>query len=85
MMETQELARRFNEDESDWRAFERKRALRHLFGSVPPFSEHLLDYLDLLEAERECREVRAVGFLLSVPRSTSQSVTLNNFINYTMP
>jgi len=44
-----------------------------------------LDYLDLLEAERECREVRAVGFLLSVPRSTSQSVTLNNFINYTMP
>jgi hypothetical protein len=62
MMETQELARRFNEDEAVWRAFERKRALRRLPGAGTPFSEQILDYLDWREAERECRMVRAIGF-----------------------
>ena len=62
MMATQELARRFNEDEAVWRAFEHKRALRRLTGASAPFSEQILDYLDWQEAERECRQVRAVGF-----------------------
>jgi hypothetical protein len=47
-----------------WRAFEHKRALRKLLGPRLPLAEHLLDYLDWLEAEREARPVRAVGFLL---------------------
>ena len=61
MIETQELARRFNEDEAVWRCYQHKRALRRLLGSRCPFSEHILDYLDWQEAEREFREVRAVA------------------------
>jgi len=61
MIETQELARRFNEDEAVWRAFEEKRALPRLLGSDTPLSEHILDYLDWQAAERECRAVSAVG------------------------
>jgi hypothetical protein len=64
IMDAQELARRFNEDEAVWRAFAHKRALRRLLGSSAPFSEQVLDYLDWQEAERECRMVRAVGFFL---------------------
>ena len=85
MTETQEMARLFSEDEAVWRAFEHKRALRRLLGSRTPFSEHVLDYLDLLEAEREGREVRAIGFFLPVPRSRSQFATLNSFISHTTP
>jgi hypothetical protein len=33
IIEAQELARRFNEDEAVWRAFEDTRALRRLLGS----------------------------------------------------
>jgi len=58
---TQELARRFNEDETVWRAFEDKRALRLLLGSDTPLSEDILDYLDWQAAERECCAVRALG------------------------
>jgi hypothetical protein len=46
IIETQELARRFNEDEAVWRCYERKRASRPWPGSLPPLSEHVLDYLD---------------------------------------
>lgn len=60
--DTQELARRFNEDEKVWRAFERKRAWRKLLRSISPLAEKILDDLDWQEAERKCREVRAVGF-----------------------
>ena len=62
MIETQELARRFNEDEAVWRSYEHKRALRRLLGSRSPLPEDILDYLDWQAAERECRAVRAVGF-----------------------
>jgi hypothetical protein len=65
MVDAQELARRFNEDEAVWRCFESKRAFREWLCSRLPFSEHILDYLDYLDwlaAERECREVRAIGF-----------------------
>jgi hypothetical protein len=61
MIETQELARRFNEDEAVWRAFEGKRALRQLLGSDTPLPEKTLDWLDWQAAERECRAVRAIG------------------------
>ena len=62
MIETQELARRFNEDEAVWRTYEHKRALRRLLGSRSPLPEDILDYLDWQAAERECRALRAVGF-----------------------
>ena len=63
MIEAQELARRFNEDEAVWRSYEHKRKLRRLPGSRMPLPEDILDYLDWQEAERECRAVRAVGFV----------------------
>jgi hypothetical protein len=58
----QELARRFNEDEAVWRAFEYKRAFRRLLGNMAPLSDEAFDRLDWEEAERECRVVRAIGF-----------------------
>jgi hypothetical protein len=62
MIEAQELARRFNEDEAVWRSYEHKRELRRLLGSCSPLPEDILDYLDWQAAERECRALRAVGF-----------------------
>ena len=62
MIEAQELARRFNEDEAVWHSYEHKRALRRLLGSRSPLPEDILDYLDWQAAERECRTVRAVGY-----------------------
>ena len=62
MIEAQELARRFNEDEAVWRSYEHKRALRQMLGSRTPLPEDILDYLDWQAAERECRAARAVGF-----------------------
>jgi hypothetical protein len=67
MIEAQELARRFNEDEAVWRCYDRKRALRKWRAVHPPFSAHLLDYLDYLDwqaAEQKSRMVRAFGFFL---------------------
>jgi len=58
----QELARRFNEDEAVWQAYEEKRKLRRLFGPHWLPAQEALDKLDWPEAEQECREVRAVGF-----------------------
>jgi hypothetical protein len=63
MIEVQELARRYNEDEAVWRSYERKRVLRRLLGSRPSLPADILDYLDRQAAERECRTVRAVGFI----------------------
>jgi hypothetical protein len=62
MIESQKLARRFNEGEAVWRCYEYKRALRRLLGSRTHLPEDILDYLDWQAAERECRVVRAVGF-----------------------
>ena len=60
-IETQELARRFNEDEVVWRCYEQKRVSRRLPGARPSAAEDILDDLDWQAAERECRMVRAVG------------------------
>ena len=57
---SQELARKFNEDEAGWRAFEFRRSLRSLLGSVLSAPDE--DLADWLAAEREARPVRAVGF-----------------------
>lgn len=62
MIEAQELARRFNEDEAVRRSCERNRELRRLLGSHSPVPEDVLDYLDWQAAERECRAVCAAGF-----------------------
>jgi len=56
---SQDLARKFNEDEAVWRAFDRRRSLRSLLGSVLPFPDE--DLADWFAAEREARPVRAVG------------------------
>jgi len=59
---SQELARKFNEDEAVWRAFDRRRSLRSLLGSVLSVPDE--DLADWLAAEREARPVRAVGILV---------------------
>lgn len=55
------LVRRFNEGEAVWCRFVERRALRRMLGSQPGPAEEILDRLDWIAAERECREVRAVG------------------------
>lgn len=62
VIDPQELARRFNEDEAVWRRLAAKRRVRRLLGSRSPLPEDVLDRLDWLEAERECRETRCIGF-----------------------
>lgn len=57
----QELARRFNEDEAVWRRYRQKRERRCLLGLPSPLPEEVLDNLDRLEAERECRKAPCVG------------------------
>lgn len=57
----QELACRFNEDEAVWRRYQQKRDLRRLRRSSRLFPDEVLDRLDWLEAERECREKRYLG------------------------
>jgi hypothetical protein len=56
-----ELVNRFNEDEAVWRRFEQKRTLRRLSEQGTPGAEQVLQELDRLAAERECRETRAIG------------------------
>ncbi|MGB7541570.1 MAG: hypothetical protein WBM28_06085 [Burkholderiales bacterium] len=56
--------RRFNEDEAAWRNYGRKRELRHLLRPDSSLPEETLDYLDWLEAERECREIPRLGRLM---------------------
>jgi hypothetical protein len=57
----QELARQFNEDEAVCRCYEQKRRRRRLPGSRVSIPEAVLDALDWLEAEGECREKRYIG------------------------
>jgi len=63
-VDSQALASRFNEDEAVWRRYERKRKLRRLSGLRAPSSEAVLDALDWLEADQECREKRSIGKLI---------------------
>ena len=61
IFESQELAKCFNEDESVWRSFEEKRKSRRRFSPDSVLSEELLEEIDWLESERECRETACVG------------------------
>jgi len=55
ILDVQESARRFNEDEAVWRRFEERRGLRDPSSPVP---EEVLDEIDWHTAERECRQTR---------------------------
>lgn len=59
--DSHELARRLNEDEAVWQRYEYRRRLRLRLGleSLPP--GEILDELDWIKAERECREIWCVG------------------------
>lgn len=59
--DTQEFARRFNEEEAIWQRFREKRLSRRVLEADSPLPESLLDQLDWLEAEREIRTTRAVA------------------------
>jgi len=63
-VDSQELANNFNEDEAVWRRYRQKRGLRLLRGSSRLFLDAVLDRLDWLEAERECRQKRYLGKLM---------------------
>ncbi len=64
-VDTQELARRFNEDEAVWRAYERLGQLRRRCGFPVSMPADILDWLDWLKAERVGRFIRCVGEPLS--------------------
>ena len=59
--DSQELARRFNEDEAVWRRYEFRRRLRLRLGIESLLEDKVLDELDWIEAERECRQTWCVG------------------------
>jgi hypothetical protein len=63
LINSQELARRFNEDEAVWRAYENRRRLRLLHGTESLLLAEILDELDWIAAERECREMRCLYLL----------------------
>lgn len=58
LLHSQELARRFNEEEAVWQRFNDKRELRHPDSIV---SQEVLDEIAWHEAEQECRQTRCVG------------------------
>lgn len=63
VIDTDELVQHFNDDEAVWRNCARKRELHRMLGPESTLSEAVLDYLDRLEAERECRKMRCIGFI----------------------
>jgi hypothetical protein len=65
VVDSQELARRFNEDEAMWCCYQQKRRLRRILGVRIPLPEEVLNDLDWCEAERECREKSYVGKSIS--------------------
>lgn len=68
MTESQELAHRFNEEEAVWERYEARRKVRRLLGVNSLLTEGILDRLDWLEAERECREFRFIGRAIHLDR-----------------
>ena len=68
VIDTQELARRFNEDEAVWRRYRQKRARRRRRGARSSLLDQVLDRLAWQQAERACRQTRCIGRLLSLQR-----------------
>lgn len=64
-IDSENLLKRFNDDEAVWRSYEHKRELRHLLRPDSPLPEGTLDYLDWLDAERECRKLWRIGKLMA--------------------
>jgi hypothetical protein len=60
-IDSQALAGRFNEDEAVRSRYEQKCRLRQLRGLQTPLPEEVLDALDWLEAEQECRKTPCNG------------------------
>jgi hypothetical protein len=60
--DTQEFARRFNEEEAIWQLFQEKRRSREADSPIP---ESVLDHFDWQEAEHETRITRAVARTLT--------------------
>ena len=69
MTDSQELARRFNEDEAVWQRYEYRRGLRLRLGIESLIPDEVLDDLDLIEAEREVRQVRCIGVQVSLRKT----------------
>ena len=63
-IDSQELARRFNEDEAVWRRYREKCELRRLRRSPGLLPDEVLDRFDWLEAVKECCMTRCVGKLI---------------------
>ena len=61
MTDSQELARRFNEDEAVWQRYELFRRLRLRLRIESLLPDEVLDEIDWIEAEREIRQVRCIG------------------------
>ena len=68
LLNSQELARRFNEDEAVWRAYEKRRRLRIFVGMELLLLDEIVDELDWIAAERECRQTRCVGETFQAPK-----------------
>lgn len=62
LSDAQELAQRFNEDESVWRRFQEKRLGRDSASLIP---DELLDEIDWREAEQEVHVAECVGKTLT--------------------
>lgn len=60
-MDTQALARAFNEDEAVWQRFENRRRLRLRLGIELLLPTEVLDEIDWIEAEPECRKAWCVA------------------------
>lgn len=67
LVNPQELARRFNEDEAVWRAYESRRRLRRLNGTESLLWDEILAELDWIAAERECRQPWCCGKVFPDP------------------
>ena len=65
MSDLQESIRQFNEEEAIWRCFEQTRKQRSALALGLKSRTALLDYLDWIEAEQECREIRGIGKLIA--------------------
>ena len=67
VIDTQELARRFNEDEAVWRRYQPLRMLRRRISKRSRLAKQL-DQLAWQRAERECRQTRCIGRMISLPQ-----------------
>ena len=73
---SQELANRFNEDESVWRRYEELRGLRPGIESLLP--DDVLGELDWIEAEREaCRISCCRALILNNPHTDTPQRSLS--------